>query len=120
MSRYHFIEKNFNWEEGDVIPQPQASYQRLSKSKNPVRTLDFSPIFALVHNRRYVCASCHKTFYESIPGIDRYQRRSNTLINKILYVCSNKIKVLKRTAFGFRNFSRFRARILWLFRVKQQ
>ena len=33
---------------------------------------------------------------------------------------NNKIKVLKRTAFGFRNFSRFRARILWLFRVKQQ
>lgn len=26
---------------------------------------------------------------------------------------NNKIKVLKRVAFGFRNFERFRARILW-------
>ena len=33
---------------------------------------------------------------------------------------NNKIKVLKRTAFGYRNFKRFRARILWLSRVKQQ
>ncbi len=32
---------------------------------------------------------------------------------------NNKIKVLKRTAFGFRNFNRFRSRILRLSRVKQ-
>ena len=31
---------------------------------------------------------------------------------------NNKIKVLKRLAFGLRNFNRFRARILWVSRVK--
>ena len=33
--------------------------------------------------------------------------------------CNNKIKVLKRNAFGFKNFKRFRNRILHIFRVCQ-
>ena len=45
---------------------------------------------------------------------------TNVYSNGFTEGMNNKIKVLKRTAFGFRNFSRFRARILWLFRVKQQ
>lgn len=49
---------------------------------------DVSPVFALVHKQRYVCTSYYKTFYEHIPDIGWYQRRSNNLINKILYACS--------------------------------
>ena len=41
MSLYYFIEKNFIGKKGMLLPQPQTSYQRLSKSKNPVRTLGF-------------------------------------------------------------------------------
>lgn len=113
MSRYYFIEKNFNWEEGSVkeiekldagflihlqfhasvscCPYCHCHKLHIKDYRNQKTLLghwDFPPIFALVHKRRYVCTSCHKTFYESIPDIDRYQRRSNTLINKILYACS--------------------------------
>ena len=113
MSRYYFIEKHFNWEEGSVkeiekldagflihlqfhasascCPYCHCHKLHIKDYRNQKILLghwDFSPIFALVHKRRYVCTSCHKTFYESIPDIDRYQRRSRTLINKILYTCS--------------------------------
>ena len=45
------------------------------------------PIFAHIHKRRYMCPCCHKTFYEQIPGISRYQRRSNDSIHCILQSC---------------------------------
>ena len=34
--------------------------------------------------------------------------------------CNNKIKVLKRNAYGYQNFNRFRNRILHIFVYKQQ
>ncbi|RGM16886.1 hypothetical protein DXC23_12265, partial [Eubacterium sp. OM08-24] len=34
--------------------------------------------------------------------------------------CNNKIKVLKRNAYGFRNFKRFRNRILHMFAYQSQ
>ena len=34
--------------------------------------------------------------------------------------CNNKIKVLKRNAYGYRNFERFRKRILHMFRYKSE
>ena len=34
--------------------------------------------------------------------------------------CNNKIKVLKRNAYGFRNFKRFRNRILRMFAYQSQ
>lgn len=63
-------------------------------------------------------------------GIPEYHSCSNTLINwqkgilnsfDVPYSngftegCNNKIKVLKRNAYGFRNFQRFRKRILHMF-----
>ena len=33
--------------------------------------------------------------------------------------CNNKIKVLKRNAYGYRNFNRFRKRILHMFNYKK-
>ena len=33
--------------------------------------------------------------------------------------CNNKIKVLKRNAYGYRNFNRFRNRILHMFNYKK-
>ena len=46
------------------------------------------PVFAIIHKRRYCCSSCHKTFYEPIPGIDRYQRRSQKVIQQIQRACT--------------------------------
>ncbi len=113
MSLYHFIEKTFNWEEGSIkeienldsafllhlqfsssvscCPHCHSHKLHIKDYRNQKILLshwDFLPVFALVHKRRYVCTSCHKTFYEPIPGIGRYQRRSDNLINKILYACS--------------------------------
>lgn len=113
MSLYHFIEKTFNWEEGSVkeienldsafllhlqfsssiscCPYCHSHKLHIKDYRNQKILLshwDLSPVFALIHKRRYICTSCHKTFYEPIPGIGRYQRRSNTLINKVLYACS--------------------------------
>lgn len=63
-------------------------------------------------------------------GIPEYHSCSNTLINwqtgilnsfDVPYSngftegCNNKIKVLKRNAYGYRNFERFRKRILHMF-----
>lgn len=45
---------------------------------------------------------------------------TNVYSNGFTEGMNHKIKVLKRTAFGFRNFNRFWLRILWLSRVKQK
>lgn len=67
-------------------------------------------------------------------GIPEYRSCSNTLINwqtgilnsfDVPYSngftegCNNKIKVLKRNAYGYRNFERFRKRILHMFAHQQ-
>lgn len=66
-------------------------------------------------------------------GLDEYVKCSNTMINwqngilnsfDVPYTngftegCNNKIKVLKRNAYGYRNFRRFRNRILHIFNYK--
>ena len=71
----------------------------------------------------------------SICGIEPFQKCAKTMltwINGILnsfttkYTngftegCNNKIKVLKRNAYGYRNFSRFRNRILHIFSNQRQ
>lgn len=63
-------------------------------------------------------------------GIERFKKCAQTMINWISGIlnsfstpvtngftegCNNKIKVLKRIAFGFKNFHRFRNRILHIF-----
>ena len=68
-------------------------------------------------------------------GISDYDTCSNTLINwqkGILNTfdypysngftegCNNRIKVLKRNAYGYRNFNRFRKRILHIFSYQKQ
>lgn len=68
-------------------------------------------------------------------GLNEYIRCSNTLINwqsgilnsfETPYTngftegCNNKIKVLKRNAYGYRNFKRFRNRILHIFNHKKK
>ena len=70
-----------------------------------------------------------------ICGIDRFKKCAQTMINWITGIlnsfstpvtngftegCNNKIKVLKRIAYGYRNFNRFRNRILHIFsNIKQ-
>lgn len=83
---------------------------------------DFSPIFAL-------------SVLVEESGVDEFNRvlktfktwkaeiqvgLTNVYSNGMIEGMNNKIRVFKKTSFGFRDFHRFQARILWLFRVKQQ
>ena len=66
----------------------------------------------------------------SNSGIKRFEECSKTMVNWSVGIlnsfdcsytngftegCNNKIKVLKRNAYGYRNFNRFRNRILHIF-----
>ena len=44
---------------------------------------------------------------------------STTITNGFTEGCNNKIKVLKRNAYGYKNFKRFRNRILHIFSHQQ-
>ncbi|MBQ4120007.1 MAG: transposase, partial [Clostridia bacterium] len=44
---------------------------------------------------------------------------STTITNGFTEGCNNKIKVLKRNAYGYQNFKRFRNRILHIFSHQQ-
>lgn len=56
------------------------------------------------------CAATYRNWYHSIVNSLKH-RYSNGFTEG----CNNKIKVLKRNAFGFANFKRFRNRILFVF-----
>ena len=113
MSLYHFIENSFNWEEGSIkeiedlgnqiilhlyfgpstLCCPHCHHHKLHiKDYRDQKALmaywNSTPVYALIHKRRYICTCCHKTFYEEIPGLSRYQRRSSGVINNILQSCA--------------------------------
>lgn len=57
--------------------------------------------------------TCRETFFEWLNPILNSFKTPYT--NGFTEGCNNKIKVLKRNAYGYRNYSRFRARILYMF-----
>lgn len=113
MSRYYFIENSFNWEEGSIkeienqgdtfilhlhFKPSAASCPHCHSSKLHIKDYrdqnvlmghwNSKSIYARIHKKRYICTGCHKTFYEEIPGIRRYQRRSNEVIHRIRQSCA--------------------------------
>lgn len=62
-------------------------------------------------------AKCAQTMHNWATGI--LNSFSYQLTNGFTEGCNNKIKVLKRNAYGYRNFSRFRNRILHIFSHQQ-
>lgn len=56
---------------------------------------------------------CAKTMINWLTGI--LNSFSSTITNGFTEGCNNKIKVLKRNAYGYRSFNRFRNRILHIF-----
>lgn len=61
---------------------------------------------------------CAETMINWLTGI--LNSFSNPVTNGFTEGCNNKIKVLKRNAYGYQNFNRFRNRILHMFAYKQQ
>ena len=60
---------------------------------------------------------CAKTMRNWYTGI--INSFSTTITNGFTEGCNNKIKVLKRNAYGYKNFKRFRNRILHMFSHQQ-
>ena len=60
---------------------------------------------------------CAETMINWLNGI--LNSFSNPVTNGFTEGCNNKIKVLKRNAYGYQNFNRFRNRILHMFAHKQ-
>lgn len=60
---------------------------------------------------------CAETMVNWLTGI--LNSFSNSVTNGFTEGCNNKIKVLKRNAYGYQNFNRFRNRILHIFAYKQ-
>ena len=58
-------------------------------------------------------AKCAATITNWLPGI--LKSFDTDITNGFTEGCNNKIKVLKRNAYGYRNFDRFRNRILHMF-----
>lgn len=56
---------------------------------------------------------CTDTYYHWLPEI--LNSMDTPVTNGFTEGCNNKIKVLKRNAYGFRNFRRFRNRVLHIF-----
>ena len=56
------------------------------------------------------CAQTIRNWYSGIAN-----SFDSSITNGFTEGCNNKIKVLKRNAFGYKNFSRFRNRILHIF-----
>ena len=61
---------------------------------------------------------CAKTMMNWLTGI--LNSFTTTITNGFTEGCNNKIKVLKRNAYGYRNFKRFRNRILHMFSHQMQ
>ena len=57
-----------------------------------------------------------RTLLHSLGIINSF---STTITNGFTEGCNNKIKVLKRNAYGYKNFKRFRNRILHIFSHQQ-
>ena len=60
------------------------------------------------------CAETIRNWYTGISN-----SFSTSITNGFTEGCNNKIKVLKRNAYGYKNFNRFRNRILHIFSHKQ-
>lgn len=115
--------------------------KKIEKSEN------ISHIHIEMPVKEHICPVCgEKTKYihdyrcrtiKDLPAFDKleYYECSNTLINwqtEILNTfdypysngftegCNNKIKVLKRNAYGYRNFKRFRNRIMHIFAYQKR
>ena len=61
---------------------------------------------------------CAKTMLNWLTGI--LNSFSSPITNGFIEGCNNKIKVLKRNAYGYKNFKRFRNRILHMFSHQMQ
>ena len=69
-----------------------------------------------IDNTVHKLVKCAKAMQNWLTGI--LNSFTTPITNGFIEGCNNKIKVLKRNAYGYRNFKRFRNRILHMFSDK--
>jgi len=98
----------------DLDPQLKASYLLYNKIRYYLKTKDFNSLNALVSSSNDNISDYMKTSIKTIKKYISYI--ANTLeygfTNGTIEGINNKIKVIKRIAFGFRSFYHFKNRIL--------
>lgn len=98
----------------DLDPELKASYQLYHQVRYHIKTKNFELLNNLMHNCNDNVSDYMKTSIKTIKKYIKYV--DNTLEydynNGILEGINNKIKVVKRIAFGYRCFYHFKNRIL--------
>ena len=132
VDKYHWIRQVFWAFDGvrkDVQKQLGKEYRLCFKHS---RKLLFKRFDKLNDDQKHSAKSALSEWINSACecGIEQFQKCAQTMINRMTGIlnsfstsvtngftegCNNKIKVLKRIAYGYQNFDRFRNRILHIF-----
>lgn len=103
ISRAYFYKENFF--KAIRTRDPETAKKQLSEWIKSARNCGLEPF-----------EKCADTMQHWFTGI--INSFSTNITNGFTEGCNNKIKVLKRNAYGYRNFNRFRNRILHMFHYK--
>ncbi len=107
--------------EGECDRCSQISHQVHQNHRYLVKDLPISgqAVYLKVNRRQFKCKNCGKPFSEELDWVKKRRIYSTRLAREIVRVegINNKIKLIKRSAYGFRNFDNFRTRVLlsWQF-----
>ena len=109
----------------NLCPRLYQAYDWLNRLKTAIRDHDIEAIRHTVHESHHYTFSwplrrCFNAFERYMEGIDH--ACSYTLSNGFIEGVNNKIKLIKRTGYGYRRFSRLKTRVLlgYLLRDKDQ
>lgn len=105
ISRAHWFKEKFF----EILDAKDKDYARFAMS-SWIEDAEQSELHQFVR-----CANTMRNWYSGIMN-----SFSSSFTNGFTEGCNNKIKVLKRNAYGYRNFKRFRNRILHIFSHKTQ
>ena len=98
----------------DLDPELKATYKLYHNIRHCIEKKNFSLLNQILSNASVLISDYMKTSIKSIKKYIEYIKNSfkYNYTNGILEGINNKIKVIKRIAFGYRSFYHFRNRIL--------
>lgn len=116
------LEVNIVQEMLDYDPELRANYELYQTLLRAMANRDFTALSATLENQTTKHISSHmktslKTLRKHLPYIENSFKYAYN--NGRIEGINNKIKVLNRVAYGYRNFTNFKNRILLHFKLKQ-
>jgi len=102
-----------------ISPELKKTYEIMNQLRSTIKAKDWNN-YNLAFSDTQGCSEEMITALETLQ--QHHDEIRNTFANNFsngpLEGSNNKIKVIKRASFGYRNFFRFRARVLFVFRIK--